>query len=149
MRYVCLFTVLLVGTAAEAQDGAAVYKERCASCHNSAAVRVPSESALRAMNLLQVLAALKTGVMKTIGDTLTPEERYSVALYLSVSAPKAVPLPASAFCAKTAPPFRFSSSGPGWTGWSTGIDNWRFQGSTGAGLVATDVPKLKLKWAFG
>jgi polyvinyl alcohol dehydrogenase (cytochrome) len=102
------------------------------------------------MNLMQVLAALQTGVMKTIGDTLTPQERYAVALYLSVAAaPKAVPLPASAFCAKTAHPFRYSSSGLGWTGWSTGIDNWRFQGSTGAGLAAADVPKLKLKWAFG
>lgn len=150
MRYVCVFILLLVGVAAQAQDGAVVYKEHCASCHNSAAPRVPSENALRAMNLMQVLAALQTGVMKTVGDTITPQERYAVALYLSPTAPKAapVPAPASAYCGKTAQPFRLSSSGPGWTGWSTSSDNWRFQDARGAGLTAADVPKLKLKWAF-
>jgi len=147
MRYVCVF-ILLVGIAAEAQNGEAVYKDHCASCHNSAAPRVPPESALRVMNLMQVLGALQTGAMKTVGDTLTPQERYAVALYLSVSAPKATPLPASAFCGKTSQLFRFSTSGPSWTGWSTSVNNWRFQDSKAAGLTAADVPKLKLKWAF-
>ena len=150
MRYVCAF-ILLVGIVAEAQNGEAVYKEHCASCHNSAAPRIPPESALRAMNLMQVLAALQTGVMKTVGDTLTPQERYAVALYLSVSAPKAAaPLPGSAFCSKTTRtrPFQFSPSSSSWTGWSTNVDNWRFQDSKAAGLTAADVPKLKLKWAF-
>lgn len=148
MRYACVFIVLLAGIVAQGQNGETVYKEHCASCHNSATSRVPLESALRAMNLMQVLAALQTGVMKTVGDTLTPQERYAVALYLSVTAPKAVPLPGSAFCGTTAPPFRFSSSEQGWTGWSTGVNNWRFQDSKAAGLTAADVPKLKLKWAF-
>lgn len=149
MRYVCIFAVLLVGIAAQAQDGATVYKDHCASCHNSAAPRVPPENALRALKLMQVLAALQNGVMKTVGDTLTPQERYAVALYLSGSAPKATaPLPRSAFCAATAQPFRFSTSSPAWTGWSTGVNNWRFQDTAGAGLTAADVPKLKLKWAF-
>jgi len=150
MRYVCVFAVLAIGITAQAQNGAEVYKAHCASCHDSAAPRVPSESALRAMNLMQVLAALQTGVMKTVDNTITPQERYAVALYLGVSAPKTAPLsvPASAFCSKTAQPFRFSSSGPDWTGWSTGSSNWRFQEAKGAGLTAADVPKLKLKWAF-
>ena len=148
MRLVCVFTVLLMGIAAQAQDGGMVYKEHCASCHKAAAPRVPPESALRAMKLMQVLAALQTGVMKTVGDTLTPQQRYAVALYLSVTASKPTPLPSSAFCSATATPFRFSSSGAGWTGWSTGVNNWRFQDSKGAGLTAADVPKLKLKWAF-
>ncbi len=50
MRYVCVLTVLLAGIAASAQNGAEVYKTHCASYHNSAAPRVPSESALRAAN---------------------------------------------------------------------------------------------------
>lgn len=139
-----------MGVSANAQDGQAVYKDHCASCHNSAAPRVPTESTLRSMNLMRVLAALQTGVMKTVGDTLTPQDRYAVALYLSAgAAPKAAAAPpASAFCAKTAQQFRFSSAGPTWTGWSTSNNNWRFQNSTAAGLTAADVPKLKLKWAF-
>lgn len=149
MRYVCFFAILLTGIPARAQNGEAVYKEHCASCHNSATPRVPPESALRSMNLMRVLGALQTGVMKTVGDTLTPQERYAVALYLGAGqAPKAAAPPASAFCAKTSEQFRFSTSGPSWTGWSTDVDNWRFQNSTAAGLTAADVPKLKLKWAF-
>src|SRR6185437_5101063 len=135
MRHVCVFAALLIGISANAQDGQAVYKDHCASCHNSAAPRVPTESVLRSMNLMRVLAALQTGVMKTVGDTLTPPERYAVALYLSAgAAPKAAAAPpASAFCAKTTQQFRFSSSGPAWTGWSTSANNWRFQNSTAAG----------------
>jgi polyvinyl alcohol dehydrogenase (cytochrome) len=147
MRCVCAF-ILLVGTAARAQDGAAIYKERCSTCHNSAAPRVPPEGTLRALNLMQVLAALQTGAMKSVGDTLTAQERYAVALYLGAAAPKATPMPASAFCPKNAPPLRFSTSDPAWTGWSPSVNNWRLQDSTGASLTAGDVPKLKLKWAF-
>jgi len=92
MRYICVLVVLLIAICAKAQNGEAVYKEHCASCHNSAAPRVPAESALRSMNLMRVLTALQTGVMKTVGNTLTPPERYAVALYLSAGAtPKAAP----------------------------------------------------------
>jgi len=148
MRYVSLFAVLLVAISARAQNGAAVYKAHCASCHNSAATRVPPESALRSMSFPQVLAALESGVMKTVGDSLTPQERYAVTLYLGAAAPKAVPVPQSAFCSAKEEPFRFSSPSPSWTGWSTDVTNSRFQDSAGAGLTAADVPKLKLKWAF-
>ena len=43
MRYVCLFVLML--PALSAQDGAAIYKERCASCHDMPAARVPSLAA--------------------------------------------------------------------------------------------------------
>ena len=149
MRYVCVFALLLMGICANAQNGEAVFKAHCASCHNSTAPRVPSESALRSINFVKILEALQSGVMKTVGDTLTPQERYAVALYLSPKATaKTEPVPASALCSKTAQRFQGSSSGPAWTGWSTGADNWRFQNGEGAGIAAADVPKLKLKWAF-
>src|SRR5215472_11875695 len=35
-----------------------------------------------------------------------------------------------------------------WSGWG-GANNARFQTKDAAGLTAADVPKLKLKWAFG
>jgi polyvinyl alcohol dehydrogenase (cytochrome) len=37
---------------------------------------------------------------------------------------------------------------PAWSGWG-GAGNARFQNEAAAGLTATDVPKLKLRWAFG
>jgi polyvinyl alcohol dehydrogenase (cytochrome) len=36
-----------------------------------------------------------------------------------------------------------------WTGWGFNPANWRYQPNPGVGLSATDVPHLKLKWAFG
>src|SRR5579864_3840793 len=36
-----------------------------------------------------------------------------------------------------------------WTGWSPDLTNTRFQPAAAAGLSETDIPKLKLLWAFG
>ena len=41
------------------------------------------------------------------------------------------------------------SSGPRWNGWGVNDNNTRFQEAAMAGLTAADVPRLKLKWAFG
>ena len=38
---------------------------------------------------------------------------------------------------------------PAWTGWSPDLANWRYQPAAQGGLSAADVPRLKLKWAFG
>src|SRR4051794_41062635 len=37
---------------------------------------------------------------------------------------------------------------PAWSGWG-GAGNARFQTKAAAGLTPSDVPKLKVKWAFG
>ena len=39
--------------------------------------------------------------------------------------------------------------GPSWNGWGNGPANTRFQTATAARLSAADVPRLRLKWAFG
>jgi polyvinyl alcohol dehydrogenase (cytochrome) len=36
-----------------------------------------------------------------------------------------------------------------WLGWGNSPGNWRFQRAWSAGIFASDVPQLKLKWAFG
>ncbi len=131
-----------------AQDGAAIFKERCASCHDpapgSTPGRVPPVSALRAMGSLQILRALESGVMKPQAEGLSANERVAVTIYLAVPASKPEPAPASAFC--TGKP---SNQGPSWSGWSPQPTNTRFQEAAAAGISATDVPRLKLKWAFG
>ena len=40
-------------------------------------------------------------------------------------------------------------NGPQWNGWGNGLANTRSQSAEGAGLSASDVPRLRLKWAFG
>jgi hypothetical protein len=38
---------------------------------------------------------------------------------------------------------------PNWIGWSPTSSNTRFQSPRDAGLTASQIPNLKLKWAFG
>jgi polyvinyl alcohol dehydrogenase (cytochrome) len=47
------------------------------------------------------------------------------------------------------PPLSDSSAGPAWNGWSADNANTRFQETKAAGLSSDQVPRLKLKWAFG
>lgn len=44
--------------------------------------------------------------------------------------------------------FVFDPKAPAWNGWSSSLTGSRFQDPEAAGLSATDLPKLKLKWAF-
>jgi polyvinyl alcohol dehydrogenase (cytochrome) len=132
-----------------AQDGAALYKAHCASCHDSPAGRVPALSALRVMSPALVMSALETGVMKTQAAGLSAAEKYALVGY--IAAPqnsKPAPLPASAFCGAPAESLPDLSKQPRWTGWSIDANNTRYQDASAAGITAGDVPKLKLKWSF-
>ncbi|HKV49121.1 MAG TPA: PQQ-binding-like beta-propeller repeat protein [Candidatus Acidoferrales bacterium] len=149
MRYLCLLALAAsFALPAHAQEGATVYKQHCASCHDAPQGRVPPASALRTMSIDQILSTLERGPMKTIGDTLNPDERKAVSSYLGNPAAKAASIPSSGACpANTKAPKSFSS-GVSWTSWSPDATNTRFQKAHAAGLTAADIPKLKLKWAF-
>src|SRR5690349_18305296 len=59
--------------------GFAVFQQHCVACHgNPAYERAPSPAALRAMSPERIYAALTSGVMKPIGDTLSEEDRRRV-----------------------------------------------------------------------
>ena len=45
--------------------------------------------------------------------------------------------------------FPATLQGSRWPGWGPTVANTRYQDAGGAGLSAADVPRLKLKWAFG
>jgi len=58
---------------------------------------------------------------------------------------------ASREAACPAPPADFVDplNAPHWNGWGAGLSQHRFQDADMAQLAAADVPRLKLKWAFG
>src|SRR6185503_8959198 len=99
----------------------------------------------------QILQALEKGAMKTQAAERSRAQRRVLAEYLSGKPLGSAPaiIPASAFCANTSAPFRASLSGPSWNGWGAALTNARFQTEDAAGMSARDVPRLKLKWAFG
>jgi polyvinyl alcohol dehydrogenase (cytochrome) len=146
MRYVCLFA--LITPVLFAQDGAAVYKQRCAHCHDTPASRVPSLSTIKAMSAEAIYSALTTGAMKTQAQGLSTAEILALIGYIAPTGGVHAAVPDLTRTCKAESPFREAADAPQWNGWSTSPTNSRFQGAAAAGLTAADVPKLKLKWAF-
>ncbi|MGA7412677.1 MAG: PQQ-binding-like beta-propeller repeat protein [Bryobacteraceae bacterium] len=141
-----LIILALTSGLALAQDGAAIYKQRCAACHDTPVGRVPPVSALRAMDAAAISRSLESGPMQTQAAGLTAAERDAVVAYLAP--PKqttASPAATEFLCQGATTPI---SPAARWTGWGVNLANTRFQDTTAAGIAATDVPKLKLKWAF-
>jgi polyvinyl alcohol dehydrogenase (cytochrome) len=144
--HVPIFMMALGCGAVFAQDGAAIYKQRCASCHDAPAARVPPVSALRAMDPSAISRALETGLMKTQAAGLNTAERRALVAYLAAPGQaSATATGTAAFCQSDAAPF---SAGARWSTWGVNAANTRFQKADAAGMTAADVPQLKLKWAF-
>src|ERR1700676_2682084 len=139
---VCL---LLAACASYAEDGAAIFQSKCTVCHASGgATQAPLLDALRHMTRQAILTALETGKMKGQGALLSASDREAVAKYLGSTISEVIPR--SAYCTTTA---TLLIKGSGWNGWGADPFNSRFQTKQAAGLAREDVPKLKLKWAFG
>jgi polyvinyl alcohol dehydrogenase (cytochrome) len=155
MRYCLPSFVLLLSFAAltPAQDGAAAYKQNCASCHDGGNDRAPSRDSLRAMSPERILNAMEAGPMITMATRLKATDRRALAEYLagkSFSQPFDPRPPAQAMCGSmTESKFIDPLSRPAWNGWGVNTNNTRFQDTTAAGLTAAQVPRLKVKWAFG
>ena len=131
-----------------AQDGAALYNQRCASCHEGGQVaRAPSRDVIAALTPDRIVGALETGTMRVQGDTLTADQRRAIAAYLSKAAPQTTGTAApveGARCAATSP---LQTTAADWRSWGVTTANDRFQREPG--FSSTQTPNLKLKWAFG
>src|SRR6266567_3011168 len=72
--FAALALVLAVAVPADAQsggEGEAIYRERCATCHENGATRAPGLATLRQMSPDRVLAALRSGSMSAQGQDLS------------------------------------------------------------------------------
>ncbi len=159
MRRVILLAVIvgvlpsLAGAQQAAPSGAAVYKQHCAGCHESAIPRMPNRQGLAAMSPEHIESELASFSMRRQGAKLSPAERRAVAEFLtgrpagSYRAPIAL-IPKSAYCTGAATAGD-RLTGASWNGWGIDAQNTRHQTAAAAGLTAADVPRLKLKWSFG
>jgi len=147
MRLFRISATLLIGSyAALAQDGAEIFRNNCSACHRAGSpTQAPLPETLRGLPSQAIVAALETGKMRAQGSALSPAERGLVASYLGTAERKET-IPPSARCG--APPGR-SENTAAWNGWGADSANSRFQTAKAAALSRSDVPKLKLKWAFG
>jgi len=135
-----------------AEDGATLYRQICAACHDTGIERAPNRVALRAMTPERVLAALETGAMISMTSGRTAVERRGVAEFVT-GKPFGRPLVTTpspqSMCAASAGGFANPLAGPSWNGWGVNASNTRYQDGAAAGFTAAQVPRLKLKWAFG
>lgn len=140
-------TSAAVSAPASVPSGEAVYKRRCAGCHEQVNPRIPYREALQKMPSSRIVRALDSGAMMGVALTMSRDERLAVAAYLGTAGDVAGPSPAS-FCANRAVNIS-TTAASGWNGWSPGLDSARFQPAKAAGLDPQSVRRLKLKWAYG
>src|SRR5581483_2041893 len=132
-------------------DGAKVYEEKCASCHNGQVARAPQLQVLKTKSPEEVLDALLTGPMVFLGMGMADAERRAVAEYITGKQFGEEQLIATVtnFCPQAPGEFAMSDGAPQWNGWGADLANTRVQSAQHAGLTAEQVPNLKVKWAFG
>lgn len=144
-----LFTLLIVcvGLQAAPPAGEAIFKQRCAGCHEQNNPRIPTRETLHKMPAASILRTLNYGEMMTVAYTMSISQREAVANWLGTPGGSEPALPASAFCGDRS--VRIAANPKlQWNGWSPASENTRFQTAEEAGLTIDGVRNLKLKWAF-
>lgn len=154
MKLCAVVTALLVASCFPAfaqQSGAALYAQNCAQCHDAAErqSRVPSRGALQLMSFVHVLRTITSGSMAEMTKGRTDEERKAIASFVTGRTSERAKNEVSAECARRPLTFAGALDGPQWNGWGANLNNSRFQPAEAARLRPDQVPKLRLKWAFG
>lgn len=144
--------IAVAGTASAAPQpahpGEAVYAQACAACHEGGIARAPHKMFLQMMAADGILSSLEQGIMKTQSAALSPADRRAVSEYLSGhSLDEAVARAAVPMCAAPRRGFDLKRP-PAKAGWGISRENQRFIPAEVAGLKASELPDLELKWAF-
>jgi polyvinyl alcohol dehydrogenase (cytochrome) len=135
-----------------AEDGPTLYKQLCATCHDTGLERAPGRDVLRAMSPEQVLAAMESGIMLSMASGRSSMERRDIAEFVtgkSFNQPMITTPTAQSMCRTGSGDFSNPLAGAVWNGWGVNINNARYQDQAMAGLAGAQVSRLQLKWAFG
>lgn len=127
-------------------DVESLYREKCRVCHDTGVPRAPNRAALAMMAAENIQFALTKGTMKTQGEQLTPAEIEGLSKFLSGTGSTSE---AANRCQGEDRTFIEPLKEPRWNGWGVDTLQRRFQSAEMAQLSVEQVPKLKLKWAFG
>ena len=140
-RHLCLL-LLLTSTPAFAQDGAALYRRDCGTCHDTGVDRAPARDALQTMAAERVLAAMESGPMISMASRDNGAERRAIAQFVTGKTLSARDLsmvpPQSAMCVTAAiVPGTFATplAGRNWNGWGDNTSNTRFQNANAGEVV--------------
>ncbi len=125
--------------------GAELYAKHCAQCHNGTVPKAPQTMWLEMMSPQAILKVMNGGIMQPQAASLSAEARVHIAEYLTQRrANTEEALPRAPQCSGKD---QFEANKPAVrAGW--GHDTARFVSADQAGFSASEIPKLKLKWAF-
>ncbi len=145
--YLIACTFLVGSLWAADPDGAALYQAHCAACHDNASAEshAPKREQIAARKPEAIVNAMFDGAMIVQASGLTLEEGRAIARFITGKEFSGVSDLSMGKC--EAPAKEFSLAPGDWNGWSVEPDNSRYQAKPG--LSAADVPRLKVKWAFG
>jgi polyvinyl alcohol dehydrogenase (cytochrome) len=132
--------------AATSPEGEALYKQKCAACHDNAQDRIPPRFLIARRSAEDVIRTLTTGSMKQQAAGLSADQVKAIAIHLTGKLPGASDQAnlEGNLCKPKHTPMDFKA--PQWNGWGRDLDNSRYQPKPG--IKAEDVPRLKVKWAW-
>lgn len=123
-----------------------LFAARCGICHDKGLERVPTRESLSQRSPDDIVQALSIGVMRAQAGGLSGLEIANLATFLTGHPPGLGGRPPEPnICSQ--PPEPVAVGTAQWNGWGRDLDNSRYQPEPA--LRAADVPKLKVKWAFG
>ena len=147
-----------VADAAQGAEEEQLFQVYCSACHGETAAaagtpneRAPIRAALREFTAEAVLTALQFGKMQVQGSLLNEAQRRLVSEFATGKRLGADTVMTGAVvnACTTRTPMRDPRRTAGWNGHGNGPTATRFQPASAGRITAANLPRLKLKWAFG
>jgi polyvinyl alcohol dehydrogenase (cytochrome) len=145
-----LFFTFGLSVPLQAQEGEALFTTHCAACHLNPDPEVnahaPGRTDMARFTPNSVYSALTDGLMRLQGAALSDDEKRAVVQFLTGAEVSELQLAMTTNLCSSNPPL-LPQDANDWNGWGPAGTNSRF--SAAGGLTAADLPKLRLRWAFG
>jgi outer membrane protein assembly factor BamB/mono/diheme cytochrome c family protein len=127
------------------QPGEVLFRDYCARCHLGQVPKAPHKMFLEMMAPDAIYDSLNVGAMRKESEKLTREQKRLVSTYLAGDHP--VDTRRAPRCTGRTAMFDTYRQ-PAASGWGITPDSTRYIDAKTAGLTATYLPRLELKWAF-
>jgi polyvinyl alcohol dehydrogenase (cytochrome) len=150
--------VAVPAVGAQVAEDELLFTTQCALCHAETAAppgspneKAPTRAQLRQFTPEAVLTALTSGKMQLQGSTLNEAQRRGVSEFATGKRLTAAQASTGAVANKCPKDVKLGdpARGASWNGHGNGLAANRYQPANAGKLTAADLPRLKLKWAFG
>lgn len=154
MFFISLCSVAAFSFADDRAIGHDAFERTCSGCHSDNPIpRAMTPAQMAELPPEKIFKAQQSGLMIMQAAALNEIEKRAIAIYVSkipwgtIEEEKAAE---NLRACSTSPPLAADALEKAhWSGWGLDLDNSHFQPAASAGLTASDLQNLELKWAFG